>query len=188
MYEENTTSITSTLKDAAGWSIGWSVVMIILGSLALFLPLTTGIAVSILVGWTMFFGGFAYLAYAFAAHGAGAFVWRVLVGIFYIFGGGYLAFHPGLALESLTLVMAAVFFVEGAMEIVGFFQFYSTPSSGWILFDGIVTLFLAYVIWRPWPTSSVWAIGTILGINLIISGLTRLMYSVSARKSLQAIA
>ena len=152
------------------------------------MPLKTGIAVYIFVGWIMVFSGFAYLAYAFAAQGAGSFIWRMLVGIVYVVGGGYLAFHPGITLESLTLLVAAIFFVEGVMEFVLFFQFRSLPGSGWILFDGIVTLVLAYLIWRPWPSSSSWAIGTLLGVNLIVSGVTRLMYSVETRKTLKAVA
>ena len=179
---------TNIFSEAAGISIGWSVIMIVLGFAAIVMPLTTGIGISILVGWAMVLGGFSYLAYAFAAQGAGSFIWRVLIGAFYIFGGGYLAFHPGLALESLTLVVAAIFLVEGITEIVMYFQLSSISGSGWILFDGIVTIFLAYAIWRPWPVSSVWAIGTLVGVNLIFSGVTRLMYSVETRKVLQAIA
>jgi uncharacterized membrane protein HdeD (DUF308 family) len=181
-------STTDVLKEATAMSIGWAVAMIVLGFLALYMPFTTGIAVSVFVGWIIVFSGFAHLAYSFAASGAGAFLWRMLVGIVYIVGGGYLAFHPGLALESLTLVVAAIFFFEGVMEIVVFFQFRSLPGSGWILFDGLLTVVLAYLIWRPWPSSSAWAIGILLGINLIVSGVTRLMYSVSARKTLNAIA
>jgi uncharacterized membrane protein HdeD (DUF308 family) len=162
--------------------------MIILGFVATVMPIATGIGISILVGWAMVLGGFSYLAYAFAAQGAGSFIWRVLVGAFYIIGGGYLAFHPGLTLASLTLLVAAIFLVEGITEVVTFFQFSSIPGSGWTLFDGIVTIFLAYMIWRPWPVSSVWAIGTLVGVNLIFSGFTRLMYSVGAKKAIQAIA
>jgi uncharacterized membrane protein HdeD (DUF308 family) len=84
--------------------------------------------------------------------------------------------------------MALMFFFEGVLETVLFFQFRTLPGSGWVLFDGLVSLFLAYLIWRPWPGSSIWAIGTILGINLITSGLTRLMYSVPARRTLDASA
>jgi uncharacterized membrane protein HdeD (DUF308 family) len=181
-------SITGTLKEATGMSIGMAVVMIVLGFLAVFLPFATGIGISILVGWIIVFSGFAHLAYAFAAQGAGAFLWRTLVGVAYVAGGVYLAFHPGLTLESLTLVVAAIFLAEGVLELVVFFQFRALPGSGWILFDGIVTLLLAYVIWRPWPVSSTWAIGTIVGVNLIVSGFTRLMYSAAARKTIKAIA
>ena len=181
-------SSTDVFKEVTGMSIGWAVAMIVLGILAVALPLATGIGVSILVSWIIVFSGFAHLAYAFAARGAGAFLWRILIGIAYVVGGVYLAFHPGLALESLTLVVAAIFLVEGVTEIVLFFQFRTLSGAGWILFDGIMSLLLAYVIWRPWPSSSAWAIGTLLGINLILSGATRLMYSVATRKALKAVA
>lgn len=183
----STQSTTNIFKQAAGVSIGWAVVMIVLGLLAAFLPYATGIGISIVVGWLIVLSGIVYVASAFAARGAGSFVWRLLIGAIYTCGGLYLVFHPGLALESLTLAMAVIFFFEGVLEIVVFFQFRTLPSSGWILFDGLVTLFLAYLIWRPWPNSSVWAIGTILGVNLIMSGFTRLMYSVAAHKTLEAI-
>jgi uncharacterized membrane protein HdeD (DUF308 family) len=181
-------SITDKIKEATGMSIGMAAVMIVLGFLAVLLPFATGIGIAILVGWIIAFSGFAYLAYAFAAQSAGAFLWRTLIGVAYVIGGVYLAFHPGLGLESLTLVVAAIFFAEGVLEAVVFFQFRSLPGSGWILFDSVVTLLLAYLIWRPWPFSSTWAIGTLVGINLIVSGFTRLMYSVAARKTMKAIA
>ena len=182
-----TQSIASTIKDATGMSIGMAVAMIVLGFLAVLLPFATGIGISILVGWVIVFSGFAYLAYAFSAHGAGTFLWRTLVGVAYVVGGAYLAFHPGLTLVSLTLVLAAIFLAEGVLELIVFFQFRALPGSGWLLFDGVAALFLAYLIWRPWPISSTWAIGTIVGANLIVSGFTRLMYSMAARKAVSAV-
>ncbi len=181
-------STTDVFKGITGMSIGWAIVMIVLGFLALFLPLATGIGISILVSWIIVFAGIAHLVYAFAARGAGAFLWRMLIGIVYIVGGGYLAFHPVLALESLTLVVAAIFLVEGVLEIVAFIQFRALSGSGLILLDGIVTLLLAYLIWRPWPSSSRWAIGILLGINLIVSGITGLMFSLAARKAMKVVA
>jgi uncharacterized membrane protein HdeD (DUF308 family) len=167
-------------------SIGLAVLMIVLGFLAVALPLATGIGVAILVSWIVVFGGFTYVAYAFAAKGAGAFLWRMLIGIVYVIGGFYLVFHPGLALESLTLVLAAILVAEGVLQMVVFFKFRSLPGSGWVLFDGIMTLLLGFLIGYPWPLSSGWAIGTLVGINLLVSGFTRLMYSVAARKVLKA--
>jgi uncharacterized membrane protein HdeD (DUF308 family) len=181
-------SVTDALKEATGMSIGWAILMLVLGVVAIAMPFTTGIAVSIFVGWIMVFSGFAYVAYAFGAQGAGSFIWRLLVGIAYVAGGGYIVFRPGIGLESLTLVMASIFFIEGVIETAVFFQFRSLPGSGWILFDGLLTFVLAYLIFRPWPSSSSWAIGTLLGINLIVSGVTRLMYSVTARKTIKAVA
>jgi uncharacterized membrane protein HdeD (DUF308 family) len=180
-----TSSVAGAFRQVAGVSIGFSVLMIVLGTFAVALPLATGIGVAILVAWTMIFGGFAHLAYAFAAEGAGSFFWRLLIGIAYIVGGFYLAFHPALSLVSLTLVLAAIFFAEGVMRIVFFFQVRSLPGAGWILFDGVITVVLGFLVARDWPSSSSWAIGTIVGVNLLVSGFTRLMYSVAARRVLK---
>jgi uncharacterized membrane protein HdeD (DUF308 family) len=181
-------SITDVFKKAAGMSIGLAILMIVLGFLAVALPLATGIGVSILVGWIVVFGGFTYVAYAFTAEGAGALLWRMLIGIVYVVGGFYLVFHPGLTLQSLTLVLAAILIAEGVLQMIEFFRFRSLPGSGWVLFDGIVTLLLGFMIAYPWPFSAGWAVGTLVGINLLVSGFTRLMYSVAARRLLKATA
>lgn len=178
---------SSVFKEVTGISVGWSVVMIVLGFLAIVLPLATGIAVSELVAWIVVLGGFAYLASAFAGRNARAFIWRMLIGIVYVAGGAWLAFHPRLALVSLTAVLAVIFFTEAALEIVRFAQFCTYAGSGWILFNAIVTFLLAGLICLPWPSSSAWAIGTIVGINLIFSGFTLLMYALAARRTLEAI-
>ena len=188
MNEQVTTNPLGVFKDAVGISIGWAIVIIVLGFAAVLLPFAAGIGVSIVVSWIIAFGGVAYLVYAFAAGGTGAFLWRVLIGAIYVLGGGYLAFHPGLAFESLTLAVAVIFFLEGTMEILAFFELRAVSGSGFILFDAVVTLVLAYLIWRPWPSSSVWAIGTLVGANLIFRGVTWLMYSSSARRTLKAMA
>lgn len=179
-------STTDVLNGATGMSIGLAILMIVMGLLAITLPRATGIGVSILVGWIVVLGGFTYVAYAFAAQGAGSFLWRMLIGIVYVVGGFYLVFHPGLALASLTLVLAAILIAEGVLQMIVFFQFRSLPGSGWVLFDSIATLLLGIMIGYPWPFSSGWAIGTLVGVNLLVSGFTRLMYSVAARNELKA--
>jgi uncharacterized membrane protein HdeD (DUF308 family) len=79
-------------------------------------------------------------------------------------------------------------FAEGALQMVVFFQFRALPGSGWLLFDSITTLLLGLLIAYGWPTSSAWAIGTLVGVNLLVSGFTRLMYSLSVRRELKAMA
>jgi uncharacterized membrane protein HdeD (DUF308 family) len=149
--------------------------------------LAAGIGISLLVAWIIVWGGFTYMAYAFAGRNAGDFIWRLLIAIVYVVGGGFLAFHPQIALESLTVVMAVIFLIEGVLEIAMFFQFRSFTGSGWVLFDAIVTLLLAALVGLSWPSSSSWAIGIILGINLIVTGLAVLIYSLAARKTLEAL-
>jgi uncharacterized membrane protein HdeD (DUF308 family) len=161
-----------------------SVLMIVVGVLAIAMPLWAGIGISVLVSWLIFLMGFAYLVYAFAARGVSGFLWRLLLGIFYVAGGLYLVFHPGLSLVSLTLVLAIILFAEGLMQIFSYFSLRVLPGSGWLLFDGIVTLALGLMIGLSWPSASAWAIGTLVGVNFLFSGITRLAYTGACRKAL----
>jgi uncharacterized membrane protein HdeD (DUF308 family) len=179
-------NLKNVFKEVTGASIGWGIIMILLGVLAVILPLATGIAISVVVSWIIALAGLAYLASAFAGRNAGAFIWRMLIGLVYVLGGGYLGLHPQIALASLTIVTAAIFAIEGVLELVTFFQFRAFAGSGWVLFDAIATLLLACLVGLPWPSSSSWAIGVILGVNLIVTGSTVLMYSIAARKSMEA--
>jgi len=74
------------------------------------------------------------------------------------------------------------------MDLVAYFQTRAIPGSGWILFDGIVTLILGILVWRQWPSSSLWVIGTLVGISMIFTGMTRLMLSLAARRIGHALA
>ena len=180
-------SVKKAIKEVTGASIGWAVVIMVLGLLAVILPHASGIAISVVVAWLIVFSGVAYLAFAFTSLSAGRFIWRLLIGALYILGGGYLAFHPGIALESLTVVLAVIFALEGLLELTSFFMFRVIPGSSWVLFDALVTLLLAGLILYPWPSSSTWAIGIILGVNLIFSGVTVLMYALAARKTMEML-
>jgi len=70
---------------------------------------------------------------------------------------------------------------EGILEIALYFGIRQVRHSGWVLFDGIVTLILGILIWSQWPSSSVWVIGTLVGISLIFSGISRFMLSLTVR-------
>ena len=87
-----------------------------------------------------------------------------------------------LAIGTLTLVLAAVILVEGVLEIISYFRSRSEGASGWMLFNGLVTLLLGGMIWFHWPSSSIWAIGILVGVNLVMTGVTRLMLGMAARR------
>jgi uncharacterized membrane protein HdeD (DUF308 family) len=184
MNEQSTkqTSLADDLKSIAGLSIGMAVLMIVVGLLAIFNPFAAGLGISMVLGWLIVISGFLHMVYAFAAGGVGSFLWRTLVGVVYIVGGFYLIFNPQIALASLTLVVGIILIAEAVLQIIAFFQLREMSGSGWILFDGIGTLLLGILILYPFPGSSEWAVGTIFGVNMLFSGITRLMYSISARK------
>ena len=179
---------TETFKEPKGRSVTiWAVLMILLGVLAIALPFGAGLGITIFLGWIIVFTGCAHIASAFQIKGAGAKALRALLGAIYIAGGLLIAFQPALGLLSLTLVVASLLLAEGILLIISFFKLRALPGAGWIMADGIVTLILGLLIWLRWPASSVWAIGTLFGINLIMSGFALLMFSAAVRRLVSAV-
>lgn len=182
------TSPLGLINKTSGWGIAIAVLMIVLGILAIAWPFMAAIAVTRLVGWLLIFGGITHIVAAFQTRGAGAVLWEILVGLVYLVGGGYILFHPLLGVATLTLFLAAVFLAEGVFDIISFFSIRGQKGAGWMLFDGLVTILLAGLIWAHWPSSSVWAIGTIVGIGLLISGIKWLMISMATRRAVNVVA
>jgi uncharacterized membrane protein HdeD (DUF308 family) len=175
-------------RRVTGLSIGLAVLMIVLGFVATLKPFAAGLGISLFIAWIIVFSGVAHIVYAFAARSGGSFLGRTLIGVAYILGGVYLLKNPSIALASITLVLAVILIAEGVFQLIMFFQLRVMPGSGWIFFDAFVMLFFGGLIAYTWPGSSLWAIGTLVGINLIISGFTRLMYSVAARNLVSSTA
>jgi len=181
------TPISDFANRGLGWSIFLSILLILAGFFTLMIPSIGGIGITIFIGWAMIISGITHFVFAWHAHGAGAKLWEVLVGLVYLIAGFYLVFHPAYGLASLTLLLAFYLFFEGIFEIILFFQARARSGAVWILFDGIVTLILAWMIWSHWPSSSVWAIGTLVGISMLFSGFSRLMLSLAAKRVLKTI-
>jgi uncharacterized membrane protein HdeD (DUF308 family) len=176
------TSMATSVKTSLGWSIALSVLMIVAGILAIASPLAAGLAVNIFVAWLLLLSGGVHLVFAWYRPTAGGFVWELLVAVLYAFIGVYLLVHPVRGLESLTLALAIYLLVEAILEFVLGFTLRPLPGSGWLVFDGIITLILAVMIWRAWPSSTGFVIGTLVGVSMIFSGTARLALSLAARK------
>jgi uncharacterized membrane protein HdeD (DUF308 family) len=176
------------VRQASTWSIVWGVLLILFGMLAVGSPFIAAVAVSVVVAWLIISAGVVHLILAFHAHGAGSLIWKLLVGLAYLFFGVYLIMHPLLGVASLTLVLATLFLIEGILDIILFFKMRSMRGSNWVLIDGVITVLLGLLIYIHWPSSSIWAIGTLVGVSMIISGITRVMLSLAARKAATAVA
>jgi uncharacterized membrane protein HdeD (DUF308 family) len=174
--------MTAGVRTATTWSIVLSVLMMAAGALAIGVPLIAGIAVDALVAWLLIFSGALHFAFAWRGHGAAGVLWEILLGLAYGVIGFYLVAHPLAGLASLTLLVAMYLMIEGILEFVLWFQLRRSAGRGWLLFDGIVTLVLAVMIWSTWPSSAAWVIGTLVGISMLFSGLSRLVLSLAARR------
>jgi uncharacterized membrane protein HdeD (DUF308 family) len=175
------------VRQASTLSIGWGILLIVLGMAAVGSPFLAAVAVNVAIAWLIVLAGAVHVILAFRAHGAGSMIWKLLVGVAYVCFGVYLILHPVLAVASLTLVLASLFLIEGVLDIVLFVKMRSVGGSTWVLLDGIITLLLGLMIYMQWPSSSAWAIGTLVGVSMIISGVTRVMMSLAVRKAAQSV-
>ena len=166
----------------SGWLIVAAILFIVLGAFAIIEPAVAGLGVALLVGWLLIFGGISHFVSAFEGGGAKRVIFQVLAGVLFVIGGYYFITHPLLGLGTLTLLLAAVILAAGVCEIITYFRLKSEQASGWMLFNGIVALILGALIWLHWPSSSVWAIGTLVGVNLLLTGITRLMVGLTGRR------
>lgn len=165
---------TTAVKQVSGAVTIWGVLTIILGFLAMGSPMVTGLALAVLIGVSMIFAGLAQTIYAFQAGSVGKGFLRLLFGGITVFAGIAIIGQPGIALASLTLFLAIYFVVDGLTTIFASTTVASGQGKGWLIINGIVTLILGLLIWRGWPVSGVWAIGILLGIRLVFSGMTML--------------
>jgi uncharacterized membrane protein HdeD (DUF308 family) len=175
-------SMTADVHKATTWSIVLSVLMIVAGLLAIVVPLVAGVAVAALVAWVLVFSGALHLALAWRSHTAGDVVWQILLGLAYGVIGFYILAHPLAGLASLTFAVAIYLFLEAVLEFILWSQLRSVAGKGWLLVDAIVTLILAAMIWSTWPSSAAWVIGTLVGISIFFSGISRLVLSLAARR------
>jgi len=184
----NGTSPRGILKEAIGWSTALSILMILAGILAIGMPLVAGIAVNVLVAWLLLFSALMHFVFAWHTRSTGGIIWEVLVGVAYGAVGVYLLLNPLRGLVTLTLALAIYLVAEGFFELFMFFQLRPVPGRGWFLLDAIITLVLAFLIWRSLPSGTEWVIGTLVGISMLFSGITRLMLSISARSVVAKLA
>jgi uncharacterized membrane protein HdeD (DUF308 family) len=175
------------VRQASTLSIVWGVLLIVLGMAAVGSPFLAAVAVNVAIAWLIVLAGSIHVILAFRAHGAGSMIWKLLVGVAYVCFGVYLILHPVLAVASLTLVLASLFLIEGVLDIVLFAKMRSVGGSSWLLIDGIITLLLGLMIYMQWPSSAGWAIGTLVGISMIFSGVARVMMSLAVRRAAQTV-
>jgi uncharacterized membrane protein HdeD (DUF308 family) len=180
--------VVTAVKRASGWSIGLGVLMIILGIIAMLAPWEFGIVIALIIGWMAIFNGVTQIIYGIRTHSGGRTVLEVILGLIYIIAGIYLLMHPVGGLLVLTIFLASFLIVYGIFALGLAFQMRPLPGWGWVLFDAIVTILLGVLIWAHWPMNAEWVVGTLFGISILVSGVTRLMVSMAFRRIAAAAA
>jgi uncharacterized membrane protein HdeD (DUF308 family) len=119
--------------------------------------------------------GVAQTVHAFAARSWSGFLLDLLLGLLYLATGIVLWLNPLGGAVTLTVIFAVVLILDGVFRSILAFQVRPRTGWAWLLFGGIVSVIFGIMIWQQLPSSALWIIGLLLGINLIFSGMTFLM-------------
>jgi uncharacterized membrane protein HdeD (DUF308 family) len=150
-------------------------------------PFIAGIAIAAVLGWLLIVGGIAHLVVSWHLRHVGGMVWELLIGLAYIVMGVYLLAYPVTGLVALTAFLGSYLLIKGIFELVMWFRIRHVRGSGWVLFDAVVSILLAALIWMHLPNSATWVIGTLVGFGILFSGISRLVLGIHARRLIAAI-
>jgi len=159
------------------------IVMVILGLIAVAIPQIATLATSIFVGWLFIIGGFIRLIATFQSRSAPGFWWSILIGVLAIVVGYIIVANPLEGVLTLTMALIILFLIEGVFQIIAGVEFRKALASSWVwlVFSGIVDIALAVLIFAGWPDTATWAIGLLVGINLLFAGIALTMTALAAK-------
>jgi uncharacterized membrane protein HdeD (DUF308 family) len=160
------------------------VITTILGVLAVIWPQISTVAVDMYIGVIFFVAGAVGLAFMLFAPSTSSFLWSLLTAALSFVVAVLLLWHPVEGAIPLTMVLIAFFIVEGIFQTAISFGYRDLfPESwGWMLASGIADLALAALLIAGWPGTASWALGLIVGVNLITSGIATIMVTITARQ------
>jgi len=179
------TGLTKSLHDHWRMFLVEGVILLVLGVAAVALPPLAGIATTIILGWLFLIGGIVGLVSTFGARHAPGFVWALLSALIAIIAGGVLLWNPLEGLITLTYVLIAFFIADGILMIILALSHRSALSGRWewMLVNGIIDLVLAGVIIAGLPGALAWALGLLVGIDLVFGGFSMITMALAARQA-----
>ena len=161
------------------------IILVILGLAAIALPLVATIAVTIVIGWLFLISGIVGLITTFWARHAPGFWWSLISALIGIAAGIVLLARPVLGAVSLTLLLIVFFIIEGVASIMYALEHKKEIGGqwAWMLVSGIIDLILAAIIWAGLPGTAEWALGLLVGINMLFGGTALIAMAMHARNS-----
>jgi len=158
--------------------------LVVLGAVAIVIPPLATLAVTIVLGWLFLISGIIGLVTTFWMRNAPGFWWALISAALAILAGGWLLAQPIAGALTLTLVLIAFFIIEGISTIFFALDHRREFSGqwGWMLASGVVDLVLAAMLLMGYPSTAVWALGLLVGINMIFGGVALIAMALHARK------
>ncbi|HET9815817.1 MAG TPA: HdeD family acid-resistance protein [Xanthobacteraceae bacterium] len=178
-------ALTQSIREHWGLFLTEGIILVVLGLLAIIIPPIATIAVTIFLGWLFLISGIVGLVTTFWARHAPGFWWSLLSAVLAIAAGIVLLGWPIPGAVSLTLLLIAFFIIEGVLSILYAFEHKKELSGrwGWMLISGIIDLILAAIIWAGLPGTAAWALGLLVGINMLFGGSAMIAMALHARSA-----
>lgn len=164
-----------------GWFFALGIILVLLGAAVISSSFYATIFSVFILGIFLIGAGIVQIVQAFLARKWSGLFLSLMLGVVYILAGFFCAARPAVAAISLTLWIAALCFVVGIFRMLSslILRF---DQWGWVFFNGLVTFILGVLIYLEWPFSGLWIIGLFVGIDMILSGWSWILLSLTARK------
>ncbi len=162
------------------------VLLVVLGLAAIALPLFAGLTTAILLGWVLLVAGVVGLVATVRTRGAGSFAWSLLSACVALLAGLVLLINPIAGLVTLTYVLIVYFVADGVFSVAGALS-HRRELAGrweWMLVSGLVDFVLAAVIISGLPGSFLWVVGMLVGIDLVIGGVSLIGMAAASRRTI----
>ncbi len=176
------------LKEALGKSwkllLAGGVVSVILGAIAIILPPLASVTMTYLVGILLLLGAVAYVTEAISRGSTPHRIWSLILAVLYVIGGVWFIVNPVKGTITLTIALVVFFLVVGAFRIaIGFAgRGQGLPNAGWTIVSGALSVVIAVLVWGELPSSAAWAIGLLVGIELLFSGLALIVTALAGKQ------
>ena len=171
-----------TAAKNAGWLTALGALIVIAGCVAIANPWAGGRAVVTLIGIALGIAGVARVFGAFQAGSFGQGALALVGGILTLLAGLMMIFMPGLGLATLTMLIAGYLLVDGTAGGLLALRVRPKEGWGWMLFSAAMSVLLGILLFNGWPLSGIWAIGTLVGVNLLFVGFSMISIGSAVRR------
>jgi uncharacterized membrane protein HdeD (DUF308 family) len=181
-----TQSVTTDVRRHFTWSVFTGIITALLGLFLIAYPLFTAAITALMFGSVLIVVGIAQFFFALHSHSLGRFVLKVILSVLYAAAGIAMVFFPLVGVAALTVLLGTMLLVYGGVAVATAFQLRPVEGYGWYLLDGAASLLMGLLILAGWPSSAFWAIGTLVGVSVLMGGISRIMIAAKLRSTISS--